>query len=65
MKPAYSKIIEEYHALSEKLISATPDQIAKLGKQQADLLPVFEKAQELQRLEKELNENQKLAEGQD
>lgn len=65
MKEAYRKIEEQYHALSGKLISAAPDQIAKLGKEQAELLPAFEKIQELGRLEKELSENKKLAEGGD
>jgi peptide chain release factor 1 len=65
MKPNYKKIIQEYEGLSEKLASASPEQIAKLGKKQADLLAVVEKIQELARLEKELQENKKLAEGTD
>lgn len=65
MKDAYKKIVEQYHALSEKLTNAAGNEIAKLGKQQAELLPAFEKIQELERLQKELVENEKLAEGSD
>ncbi|MDB4940349.1 MAG: Peptide chain release factor 1 [Candidatus Doudnabacteria bacterium] len=65
MKPSYTKILEEYHSLSEKLSHATPEEIAKFGKQQSDLFPVVEKIQELEKHEKELEENKILAEGKD
>ncbi len=65
MKPAYTKILTEYHGINEKLAQAAPDEIAKLGKRQAELLPALEKIQELEKLEKELAENKQLAQGED
>ena len=65
MKESYKKIIDTYHELSEALIDATPDAIAKLGKQQSDLLPAVSLIQELTRNERELEENRILAEGND
>lgn len=65
MKSAYSKILAEYEDLSRQLASASPQQIAKLGKRQVQLLPVIEKIQELQKIENELAENKKLAAGKD
>ncbi len=65
MKDSYHKILVEYDAISERLIGATPDEIAKLGKQQSELFPVVEKIQELKKNEKELEENKVLAQGGD
>jgi peptide chain release factor 1 len=65
MKQSYSKILQEYHGLSDKLMNATPDEIAKFGKQQSDLFPVVELIQELGKNEKELEENKVMAEGKD
>jgi peptide chain release factor 1 len=65
MKDGYRKILEEYHALSEQLSQAQPAEIAKLGKRQADLLPVFGCVQELEKLEKELASNKEMAAGND
>ena len=65
MKDSYYKILVEYDALSERLIGAAADEIAKLGKQQSELFPVVEKIQELQKNEKELEENKVLAQGGD
>ena len=65
MKESYKRILDEYHSLSEQLAKAGPSEIAKLGKRQAELLPVFELVQELQRHKKELDENKLLAEGGD
>jgi peptide chain release factor 1 len=65
MKPSYQRILDEYHEISLKLASATPDEIAKLGKKQAESLAVVEKIQELQKVEKELAENKILAQGSD
>jgi len=65
MKETYRKILTEYHGITEKLSSAGPDQIAKLGKQQSGMFPVVEKIQELQRLESQLQDTEKLAEGTD
>ena len=65
MKEAYKKILVEYHGISEKLASATPDEIAKLGKKQSELFAVVEKIQELERKEHELEQNKALAEAKD
>lgn len=65
MKESYKRILDEYHGLSEQLAKASPAEIAKLGKRQAELLPVLELVQELQRNEKELDENKLLADGGD
>jgi len=65
MKASYRKILEEYDGLSQKLMNASPSEIGKFGKQQADLLPVVSKIQELQKNEKELEENKILSESKD
>jgi len=65
MKESHKKILAEYQDISDKLISATPSEIASLGKRQAELMPVVELLHELQRNEKELEENKILAEGGD
>lgn len=66
MKSQYLKILEEYTAVTEEL-SNTQDisKLASLGKRQTELLPVAEKIQQLQKLEKSLEENIKLAEDSD
>ncbi len=65
MKESYKKIVAEYSSLSEQLSAAVPADMAKLGKRQAELLPIVELVQELARNEKELAENKILAEGND
>jgi peptide chain release factor 1 len=65
VKEAYQKILNEYEDLSQRLTAATPDQIASLGKRQADLLEVVGLIQELQKNEKELAESEALSAGDD
>ncbi len=65
MKESLKKIVSEYEELSQKIIGAAPEDIAKYGKKQADLLPVVEKIQEYEKLERELAENKEMAEGKD
>jgi peptide chain release factor 1 len=65
MKESYKKITGEYEQLSELLTSAAPADMAKLGKRQAELLPIVGLVQELARNEKEMAENKILAEGND
>ena len=65
MKDAYKKILAEYRGISEQLANASPDQIARLGRQQAEMLPAVEKIQELERLENQLEGTAKLANGDD
>jgi peptide chain release factor 1 len=65
MKEGYRKILKEYEEISAKLPTADPEEIAKLGKRQSDIFPVFERVQELVRIEKEIEENKILSEGKD
>lgn len=64
MKKAYLEILKEYKIISEKLAEARAEEIPGLGKRQADLFAVVERIQEMQRLEKDLEENKTLAQGQ-
>lgn len=68
MEPAFKKILEEYHQLTSEMSSsfakASADRsgggfdMAKLGKRQSEMLPVVEKIQHLEKLEKHLQETQ-------
>lgn len=60
MEPAFVKILDEYHKLTEQMSSGGGVDMAKLGKRQSELLPVVEKITHLEKLEKELTDNQKL-----
>lgn len=63
MNAGFSKILDEYKHLTEQLSSGGNFDIAKLGKRQAELLPVVEKIQAIEKLEQELIGNKELAEG--
>lgn len=65
MKESYLKVLNEYDHISEQLSNAAPEDLAKLGKKQSELLNVVAKIQEYQKLEKELSENKILAEDKD
>ncbi len=65
MNPGFNKILDEYHQLTEQLSSGGSVDLAKLGRRQAELLPVVEKIQTIQKLDEELIGNQQLAEGGD
>jgi peptide chain release factor 1 len=64
MNAAFLKILDEYQSLTEQMSSSGAD-LAKLGKRQAQLLPVVEKIQHLQKLELELEDNKNLLESED
>jgi peptide chain release factor 1 len=65
MTPAFQKILDEYHALTEQMSSGETSDLAKLGKRQAELLPVVEKVQHLVNLEKQIEENKQLLDSED
>ena len=65
MKASYKKLLTEYRAISEQLAQASPDQIARLGKQQAEMLPAVERIQELDRLENQVEGAKKMSDGMD
>jgi peptide chain release factor 1 len=54
------KILEEYNNLTDQMSSGGVLDIAKLGKRQSELLPMVEKIRELEKTEKELQENQEM-----
>jgi peptide chain release factor 1 len=64
MKPAFQKILDEYHSLTEQISSAGGFDIA-LGKRQSHLLPTVEKIQRLEKLEQQIEENQQLISSED
>jgi peptide chain release factor 1 len=65
MKPAFIKVLEEYHQLTEQLSSGGEVDIAQIGKRQAELLPVIERLQKLQKVEQQIEENKQLLETDD
>lgn len=62
MNPAYIKVLNEYNELTESMASGANIDLAKLGKRQAQLLPTVEKIQHLEKLQKELEDNNHLLE---
>ena len=63
MDARFQKILKQYEELTQKLASATnPEELKKLGKKQAALALVYDKIKELEKLEQEEKENEKLLE---
>ena len=61
MNSKYQSLLDEYNKITEELSSASePKKLKDLGKKQADLLPVIQKIEELQKLEKQFKDNEKL-----
>ncbi|HYC79926.1 MAG TPA: peptide chain release factor 1 [Candidatus Binatia bacterium] len=61
MKLNYSHILKEYNEITEKLNQTTDsDDLKKFGKRQAALLPLVTNIQNLEKLQKEIQENEKL-----
>jgi len=60
MEPAFKKILDEYQKLTEEMSSGGGFDMAKLGKRQAELMPIVERIQTLESRIQELGENQKL-----
>lgn len=61
MKSQFQKLITEYDQLLEKLSSTTDRrELAELGKKQAELLPLYEKVKQLEKLESEIAEQEKI-----
>lgn len=61
MELNYTHIIKEYDQLSEKLSNTTDsNDLKKLGKRQAELLPLVEKIKKLEKIQAEIADNQKL-----
>jgi len=60
MELAFQKILDEYNQLTADMSVGGSLDMAKLGKRQAELEPIVERIRELENLEKELAENQKL-----
>lgn len=54
MNPAFQKIIDEYEANLRELATSSPQDLARLGKRQAELVPVVEQIQKLQKIEAEI-----------
>ena len=60
MNLGFQKIVDEYNNLTEQLSSASPADLARLGKRQAEISPVYEKITRLAKVEAEILENQEL-----
>lgn len=65
MKPAFEKVLKEYHELTEALSSASPDQLSQLGKRQSEIQEAVSKIERLQKLEKDIAGNKEIAAGDD
>jgi peptide chain release factor 1 len=60
MEPGFKKILDEYNNLTEEMSSGGSFDMAKLGKRQSELMPIVERIRELEKLEKELKDNQEM-----
>ena len=61
MQINYSHIKKEYDEILKKLESISDSsQLAKLGKRQSELLPMVNKIDRIDRLQKEITEHEKL-----
>ncbi len=60
METSFQKILTEYNQLTLDMSQGGGFDMAKLGKRQARLMPIVEKIREAEKLEKELEGNQKL-----
>ncbi len=65
MDSAYQKFIDEYNALTEQMSSGNGFDMAKLGKRHAELSPLVDRIQALDKLEKELQSSEELSQGAD
>ncbi len=62
MQANFKKILDEYQDLTEQLSSGEVIDLAKLGKRQADLLPLVSKIEQLQQLEGQIAGNNEILE---
>ncbi|MDR3642889.1 MAG: peptide chain release factor 1 [Candidatus Doudnabacteria bacterium] len=60
MEVGFKKILDEYDSITTEMSSGGSFDMQKLGKRQAELAPIVGRISELEKLEKELAENQKL-----
>jgi peptide chain release factor 1 len=60
MNSAFKKILDEYNQITADMSSGGNLDMAKLGKRQAELESVVQRIRELEKLEKEMADNQKL-----
>jgi len=60
METGFQKILDEYNKLTADMSSGGGFDMAKLGKRQSELAPVVEMIRDLEKLEKELEDNKKL-----
>ncbi len=66
MEPGFKKLLNEYKEITEQLSSGDfSNTSAKLGKRQAELLPIVEKIERLEKLEHQLSENKELLDQED
>lgn len=65
MKSGFTKILNEYDAITKQMSSGGDFDIAKLGKRQTELLPTIEKIQHLQKVEQQLADNKQLLDNDD
>ncbi len=65
MNPAFIQILEEYHKLTNELSSGENVDIAKLGKRQAELLPVVQKIEALQKMQSDIEGNKEFLDSDD
>jgi peptide chain release factor 1 len=62
MELNYSHILKEYEQIADKLSNTTDaSDLKKLGKRQAELLPLVEKIKKLEKTRQEIQDNEKLA----
>lgn len=65
MNPAFQKILNEYEANLNELANGNPQDLARLGKRQAELIPVVEKIQKLKKVEAEIQDTTGLLDSPD
>lgn len=65
MNPGFQKLVDEYEQITEQMALGNGSDLAKLGRRQAELLPVIEKIQTLAKSEREIDDNQELLDSTD
>ena len=65
MEPAFQKILDEYNQLTAELSSGGSVDIAKLGKRQAELVPLIGKIKRLNKIEQDLIHAEELSQSAD
>lgn len=65
MRAEFTQLLEEYQSITEQMSSGSDVDIPKLGKRQAELLPIVERIEHIKKNEQQIEENKPLLESDD